>query len=332
MRRPIALLAATAMLAGALVLPSTAAGASALKIVVIVGAVHGQTGSYLERGEAAYQEARKYSSNVVKVFSPCATWSKVKAAISGAAIVIYFGHGNGYPSPYRTSPWPYSQNGFGLNATCNDGHNNTKYYGEYYIAKDADLAANAVVMLHNLCYASGNSEPGYEEPSLSVAKQRVDNYAAGFLAAGARIVIAEGHGSPAYYLWALFNTRQTMDAMWRAAPSYKAHVQSWASSRSPGFTAQIDPDKATPSGFYRSIVGSLSLSTDSLSRLEVTEPQVADPFADPAPDTGGLAPEPALDPSPEPSLAASPAPSQAPASDPGSPEPFAPLPPEPGPS
>lgn len=324
MNRPIALLVAAVVLACALAVPSTALAGAAPKIVIVVGAVHGQTGSYLERGEAAYQEARKYSSNVIKVVSPCATWSKVKAAIQGAAIVIYFGHGNGYPSPYRTSPWPYSQNGFGLNATCNDGHYNTKYYGEYYIANEVDLASNAVVMLHNLCYASGNSEPGHAEPSLSVAKQRVDNYAAGFLAAGARIVIAEGHSSPAYYLWALFNTRQTMDAMWRAAPTFKNHVITWPSSRRPGFTAQIDPDKATPSGFYRSIVGSLDMSTDSLARIIQSPQQATNPFPDPAPDTGSLqstdtSPSPEPPPSPEPSVMPSPSPE-------------APLAPEPSPS
>ncbi|HEY4632786.1 MAG TPA: FlgD immunoglobulin-like domain containing protein, partial [Candidatus Limnocylindrales bacterium] len=244
--------------------PAAAAPANP-KVVIIVGAVHGQTGSYLQRGEDAYQEARKYTSNVVKVFSPCATWAKVKAAIQGASIVVYMGHGNGFPSPYRTSPWPYSQNGFGLNATCNAGHYNTTYYGEHYIANEVDLAPNAVVLLHHLCYASGNSEPGQPAPTLSVAKQRADNFAAGFLKANARGVVADGHADPDYYLWALFSTHQTLEEMWRAAPNFHNHVITYPSTRSPGYTARLDPDSAAPSGFYRSLVTRTGISTDDVT-------------------------------------------------------------------
>ena len=45
------------------------------------------------------------------------------------------------------------------------------------------LAPGAIVILNHLCYASGNSEPGNPEPTVSVAHQRADNYAAGFLKA-----------------------------------------------------------------------------------------------------------------------------------------------------
>ncbi len=264
MRRFIAAIAIAIMAIGAFVAPAAAAPANP-KVVIIVGAVHGQTGSYLQRGEEAYQEARKYTSNVVKVFSPCATWAKVKAAIQGASIVIYMGHGNGFPSPYRTTPWPYSQNGFGLNATCNAGHNNTTYYGEHYIASQVDLAPNAVVLLHHLCYASGNSEPGQPAPSLSVAKQRADNFAAGFLKANARAVIAEGHTDPDYYLWALFSTHQTIEEMWRAAPNFHNHVIAYPSTRSSGYTARLDPDSSAPSGYYRSLVTKAGISTDDVT-------------------------------------------------------------------
>jgi flagellar hook assembly protein FlgD len=246
------------------------------KVVIVVGAVHGQTGTYLQRGERAYREARKYTSNVVKVFSPCATWSKVKAAMQGASVVIYMGHGNGFPSPYRSSPYAQSQNGMGLNATCNAGHSNTKYYGEYSISREVDLAPNAAVLLHHLCYASGNSEPGKPNPTTSVARQRVDNYAAGFLRAGARAVIADGHSDPDYYLWALFSTHQTIDELWRAAPNFHDHVITFASQRTAGYTARLDPDGAA-SGFYRSLVMKAGLRTD-----DVTGAPRASTGADPA--------------------------------------------------
>ncbi|HVL54483.1 MAG TPA: FlgD immunoglobulin-like domain containing protein [Vitreimonas sp.] len=236
------------------------AAASGPKVVIVVGSTHSVTSTYRTRADAAYAEAIKYTSNVVKVYSPNATWAAVKAAMQGASIVIYMGHGNGFPSPYRTTPWPYSQNGFGLNQTAGQGDDNNVYYGEHYIGSEVKLAPNAIVLLHHLCYASGNSEPGHAEPTVTVAKQRADNYAAGFLLAGARTVIAEGHMGPAYYLRALFTANQTVDQMWRASPSWKGNAFGFASVRSPGYTVQMDPDKAT-SGFYRAISGRMDLKT-----------------------------------------------------------------------
>ena len=75
------------------------------------------------------------------------------------------------------------------------------------------------MLLFHLCYASGNSEPDDADPTLTVAKQRVDNYAAAFLKADARAVIADGHvWDHAYYIRALFTTHQTIDQVFRNAP------------------------------------------------------------------------------------------------------------------
>jgi flagellar hook assembly protein FlgD len=253
----LSLVAATGMFA------PPAEAAVGPKIVIIVGAVHGSTDSYRSRGNAAYAEAIKYSSNVIKVFSPNATWSKVKAAMQGANIVIYMGHGNGFPSPYRTTPWPYSQNGFGLNASLGNGDHNNTYYGEHYIGTEVKLAPNAIVLLHHLCYASGNSEPGKAAPSASVARQRVDNYAAGFIKAGARAVIAEGHRGPEGILRALFTTHQTIEQLWRTQSNFHNNVTTFASSRSAGFTAYTDTDSPN-GGYYRSMVAMPSTTTDEI--------------------------------------------------------------------
>ena len=131
--------------------------------MIIVGATHGATAGYRADADRAYAEAIKYTPNVVKVYSPNATWAKVKAAAEGASIVIYMGHGNGWPSPYTYDPKYTTKDGFGLNATAGAGDYNNKYYGEPYIAT-LDLAPGAVVILNHLCYASGNSEPGNAEP------------------------------------------------------------------------------------------------------------------------------------------------------------------------
>ena len=250
------------------------------KVVIVVGATHGVTETYRQRADQAYAEAIKYTANVVKVYSPNATAAKVKAAAVGANILIYFGHGNGWPSPYTYDPNYTTKDGFGLNATAGDGDHNNKYYGEPYVAS-LELAPNALVMLHHLCYASGNSEPGHAAPSLSVAKQRVDNYAAGFLRSPARAVLADGHRGPAEYLRRLFTTNQTIEQLWKSESSYNGNVISFASSRTPGETALMDPDTPT-SGFYRSLVGDRGLTTKEITH-GFAVPGNAAPKADGAP-------------------------------------------------
>ena len=102
------------------------------------------------------------------------------------------------------------KDGFGLNAAAGHGNSNRKYYGEYYIRTGIKLAPNAVVILNRLCYASGNSEWGSANPTKTVAKQRVDNFGAGFLRAGARAVFADGITDASYILYGLFKTNRSI--------------------------------------------------------------------------------------------------------------------------
>ncbi len=211
------------------------------KVVIIVGATHGATAGYRADADRAYAEAIKYTSNVVKVYSPNATWARVKAAVVDATVVIYMGHGNGWPSPYTYDAKYTTKDGFGLNATAGAGDSNNKYYGEPYVST-LDLAPGAIVMLHHLCYASGNSEPGNAEPTVTVARQRVDNYAAGFLKAGASAVLVDGHAGPERYLRDLFTTHQSLEDLWRNQSNANGNVVSFPSSRTPGATVFQDPN------------------------------------------------------------------------------------------
>ena len=278
MRNLVAALVAVLLASLGAAAPVAAAQTSTAKVVIIVGATHGATAGYRANADAAYAEAIKYTARVTKVYSPNATWPKVQAATQGANIVIYFGHGNGWPSPYTFDPNYTTKDGFGLNADLNgDGalsDYENKYYGEPSMAQ-LGLAPNAIVMLHNLCYASGNSEPGHAAPTVSVARQRLDNYAAGFLKGNAEAVLADGHMGPAAYLRAMFTTGQSIVDAWKSAPNFHNHVSSFASTRSPGYTAYSDPETAT-TGFYRSLVTKPSLTTTAITKA------VGDTGADPA--------------------------------------------------
>ena len=263
MRKTAAALAFALVVSLGIAVPSVAAAVGDPKIVIIVGATHGATAGYRADADRAYAEAIKYTSNVVKVYSPYATWAKVKAAVVGASVVVYMGHGNGWPSPYTYDPNYTTKDGFGLNATYNAGDYNNKYYGEPSIAT-LDLAPGAIILLHHLCYASGNSEPGNAEPTMTVARQRADNYATGFFKAGASAVIADGHSGAERYIRDLFTTHKTVEAMWREQSNANGHFLSYPSIRTPGATVHQDPSTPT-SGFYRSVaIRTLGVTTDEV--------------------------------------------------------------------
>jgi hypothetical protein len=240
----------------------TPAAAAGMKVVVVVGPAGSSTAKYITSAKRYASQARSYGAKVIEIYSPNATWTKVKSAAQGANVLIYLGHGNGYPSPY--GPFnPASKDGLGLNASAGHGHNNVKYWGESYIKTYINLAPNAVVILNRLCYASGNSEWGAKNPTKAVAIKRVDNFAAGFLRANARAVFAEGTGSASYVLAGLFKTDQTIAEIFASAPGYSGDIDfKFKSVRTPGYMAWMDPN--APSRYYRSVVGKLSLSAASV--------------------------------------------------------------------
>lgn len=274
-RRPAPLRAALLGAAAALLVlvgavpvapPAPAAAATPrVKVVVIVGPVESLTSRYIEYGERIAQAAESYGADVRRIYSPNATWQRVLDNIGGASIVAYLGHGNGFPSPYGSTLYPYSQDGFGLNRTAGAGDSNTTYYGEYYIGRDIRLAPNAVVFLNHACYSAGSSEPGRADPTLDVARQRVDNFAAGFIRAGARAVFALAYPDPVPYLGELFTTHKTIQEIYEDAYAWDGRwVSRFDSTRSPGYRLTLDPQDGA-SDYYS------ALTTDpDLTAVDVT--------------------------------------------------------------
>jgi hypothetical protein len=232
--------------------------AATMKVVIVVGPVGSKTGEYKDAAKRYASQARGYGAKVIEVYSPYATWSKVKAAAQGANLFIYLGHGNGWPSPYGSFQ-KYTKDGLGLNSTSGNGNHNVKYWGEYYIARDIDFAKNAVVVLNRLCYASGNSEWGAADPTKSTAMKRVDNYGAGFLRAGARAVFGHAIESAAYTIKALFRSDRTMNSIFMSHPEASgARDFYYWSSRTSGYKAHLDPPRAGK--YWRSLIGNLGMT------------------------------------------------------------------------
>ncbi len=257
----IGLLAALIAVGGLAAAPEPAQAAAAPKVVIVVGPTHGETSRYIGIARELAKQAKAYGARVYQVYSPYATWGRVKYYARGANLFVYLGHGNGWPSPYPPFQ-TYTKDGMGLNAASGRGHNNTKYYGERYMP-ELRLAPNAVVLLSHLCYASGTGEEGQANPSLKVARQRVDNYGAGFLRSGARVVFAESYFVPKFVMAGLFRTNRTMSQIfWSAPNATKRYASSFSSARTPGKRALLDPYRSRHN-YRRSVIGDLAMTAST---------------------------------------------------------------------
>jgi hypothetical protein len=256
--------AASGLAIGGSFVAAAPVAASGPKVVVVVGPTNGATATYVTRAKAIASQARSLGASVTEIYTPKATWARVSAAAQGAKLFVYLGHGSGYPSPYGFHP--DRADGMGLNPYLDSGTTTpVKYYGESLIASTIRFAPGAVVLLNHLCYASGSGEPGMAQPTWSVARQRVDNYAAGFIGAGAGAVIADAYTDVRYEVRAILTGRNMLSA-WRSNPFYNGHERSFASVRRPGFTNHLDPD-GTSSTFYRAITTKSSFTTATVAPL-----------------------------------------------------------------
>ena len=189
-------------------LPTTTRAAGQ-KVVIIVGPVGSATENYRDKGDRIATTAQAAGATVVKVYSPNATWANVRAAVAGANLIVYLGHGNGYPNPYSPNENTDRVNGWGLNIsttkgdadvigtslaycgekallgtlTSGDGATQWNYCGGKTNTDGIAPAANFVMVYSNACYAPGAGE-ARPAPAESVAVSRVTNYATPILKLG----------------------------------------------------------------------------------------------------------------------------------------------------
>src|SRR4029077_9846578 len=211
-------LIALATLAAAFAAPLAVRAGAAPKVVIIVGPTGSVTSSYRSQGDQIAATAAADGATVVKVYSPNATWANVKAAVTGASVVIYLGHGNGYPNPYTTTFYGDRTDGWGLNRTTTGGDVDNwstamVYCGEKaltgsltssdgsaqrtYCAGGPITPAPGWVMIYaNACYAPGASEPGTTPATPTQALQRASYYSNKVLnPLGASGYFATDHGA-----------------------------------------------------------------------------------------------------------------------------------------
>lgn len=276
--RALVLAAVLMGLSGAIV-PASTAAAAGLKVVIVVGPTESGTAHNIADARELAAQARGYGATVTEIYSPNATWSRVRSAAQGANVFIYLGHGSGWPSPYK----PYTakkKDGLGLNAAANHGNSNVTYYGEWYLIKYIHLAPNSVVLLRGLCYSAGNSEPGKPDPTVAVGKARVDNYAAGFLRTGAKAVFAEPYGGVGYILADIFESDLTVrdiftndgadgpgggwGAGWGSGGGWGSALTSTTFASSRTSFATVISDRDANGKFRRSVAGNLDLTATSV--------------------------------------------------------------------
>ncbi|MFN8620124.1 MAG: FlgD immunoglobulin-like domain containing protein [Chloroflexota bacterium] len=256
-------LAATLAVIASLVLGTGVGAVQAIagvpKAVFIVGP-SSLSGDNIAEARAGVAAARAAGAQAVLVATPNATWKAVRDALQGASFVAYLGHGNGFPNPHRAVMDPEGNNGFGLNASAGD--TSVRYYGEAWFLREVSLAPHAVVLLSHVCYAGGSTEPGYAAPTLAVARVRVDNFAAGFLAAGAGAVLADAsNGAAAWYASrVLSGSSATVESIWRGAPMAQSRWLEFDSDRTPGASLLMNPMSHDPY-YYRAMTGDRTLTS-----------------------------------------------------------------------
>jgi putative cell wall-binding protein len=198
--------------------PVSAAGE---KVVIIVGPTGGQTAGYRNTGDAIAATAQAAGATVVKVYSPNATWANIRAAVNGANIIVYLGHGNGYPNPYTSPPNSTAAgentdrvNGWGVNKVAGGGgggddESNMVYCGEQallgtlsssnsrypYCAGGITPAPGFVMVYNKACYTPGAGETGDANESMAFQRVRHFSYPAHRLGGSAYFATDLGNGA-----------------------------------------------------------------------------------------------------------------------------------------
>src|SRR6185369_3725724 len=248
--RLIAAAALAVAVAAPLAAPTpTHAAVTPIKIALIVGPMGSNTSWNRQHADQIAQQAQSIDPSVIvaKAYSPNATYAKVRAAVAGANIVVYLGHGSGYPNPYHGSLLADRNDGWGLNTTTTHGDqdswaNHTLVYcGEKalqgqltstdgadqrkYCGGGAIAPAPGFVMVYiGSCYTAGGNEPQNPKATNSDARAHISYYsrpmfqlgASGYFAGRTMSIVQNLLANPDLSYGDIFN----MSSPWGLTGSY----------------------------------------------------------------------------------------------------------------
>jgi hypothetical protein len=148
----------------------------------------------------------------------------------------------------------------GLNEYDGSNEYEVHYYGANKIRASIRLAPHAAVFLMRGCYTAGNGLNDDPIPTLDVARQHVDNYASGWLAAGAGAVFAFAQGSRFNYAERLMSgDTTTVDELFSTAGDAVGESPLYFDSgRTPGARNHLDPHPVK--GYLRALSGDLEMT------------------------------------------------------------------------
>jgi hypothetical protein len=187
-------------------------------VAIIVGPTGSLTDTYRSRADQVAAEASAEGATVAKAYSPNATWANVLRAVEDANVIVYFGHGNGFPNPYGSTELRDRHNGWGLNRTTTNGDADSwsstlAYCGEKALL--GTLGASDGLTQRTYCsggpirpapgfvmvFGQAHYAPGFGEryvtsdpqTTYSQARQRVRNYSYPYLRLGASAFFATAY-------------------------------------------------------------------------------------------------------------------------------------------
>lgn len=310
-------------------LPATAfspalarAGTTPFKLALIVGPMGSDTSGNRSRADQIASAAASMGVTVAKAYSPNATYPKVRAAVAGANVVVYFGHGNGYPNPYGNTFRPDRENGWGLNTSTTNGDADSwsagtmVYCGEkalegkltstdgaaqrtYCVGGAIQPAAGFVMVYVGSCYSAGSNEPQNPEATTSEAIAHAAYYsrpmlttlgASGYFAGRTEGLILDLLAHP---------DRSYGDIWTESLPSGITSAYGMAHPLVSGLREWLTQQSSNPWWYYafagnpaRTLAGGTSTFTAPAKTLDTTPPKLSS--LTPAPNATGQAQRPKI--------------------------------------
>ena len=216
------------------------------------------------------------TDDVVTIFSPGRDLARVvKARSHGASLVVYLGHGNGWPSRYSKLPSTCGPR-MGSGSIPSPAPVDTR---PSVLRRAATCAQRSTLppvpssSFGHLCYACGSCRARpWPEPPLDIAIQRVDNFAAGCDHLGRRTGPRRGPPQPRLVACARCSSgRRSIARIWHPGAEVPRSRRRLPRARAPGAVPGAWTPGATTGGYTRSLVVAAGASRPGARRARAPD-------------------------------------------------------------